>query len=104
MDLQSISAQWESFGLNVGLTMDQMNRIREEVSGREGLVNYCFNRVIAAWLDGKKNMVNKEVLVKAVEGMDKILAEKLVRNKGKNNINKGIRDSSVIDIVLREQG
>ena len=83
MDLQSISANWESFGLNVGLTMDQMNRIRQEVSGREGLVNYCFNRVIAAWLDGKKDMVNKEVLVAAVKSMDQSLAEKLVENKGK---------------------
>ena len=83
MDLQNISAQWESFGLNVGVSMDQMKRIREEVSGREGLVNYCFNRVIAAWLDGKKDMVNKEVLVEAIKSMDGSLAEKLVGNKGK---------------------
>ncbi len=46
---------------------DEVAKISTNNTMKDALVTYCFNRVISAWLNGKKEMRTKEVLVAAVK-------------------------------------
>jgi len=67
-DLKEISHKYESFGLQLGVSLATSRRIKEEVSGMDGVVDYALNRVIDSWLlEGKE--VNRDFLVQAIESV-----------------------------------
>ncbi len=68
-DLKPICSKWEEFGLNLGIPFDQLQKIRNNVAGRGALTDFCFSRVIDAWLTGKRENVTKEFLVEAIKGV-----------------------------------
>ena len=68
-DVKSICAKWEEFGVQLGIPFGDLQKIGRNVSGRGALVDFCFNRVIDAWLTGKKENVSKEFLVEAIRGV-----------------------------------
>ena len=68
-DLNTISTKWEQFGVILGVPFNELTRIRNNVSGRDSLTEFCFNRVIDAWLSGKKEYLTKEFLVEAIRGV-----------------------------------
>ena len=46
-----------------------MEEIQAESSGRNALTDYCFPKVINAWLKGDQKNLTKEFLVKALEAI-----------------------------------
>ena len=82
-DLKEISHRYETFGLHLGVPLATSRKIKEEVSGVDGVVDYALNRVIDTWLlEGEE--VNRDSLVRAIESVGGFaVVAKEVRNQGK---------------------
>ncbi len=65
--MKKISAKYEKFGINLGVPLSDIRVFKQQVTGMDGLVDYCLNSVIEAWLTGDQANVSREHLAAAVE-------------------------------------
>ena len=77
-----MSARWDVLGIYLGFSQDEIDKIKTNVEGANGKVDFCFNRVIAAWLSGDRAHVNRKELAQAVEMSGFGLLAEEIRNDG----------------------
>ena len=77
-----VAAKWNPLGIQLNFSSAQLNKIEADVSGRNGVVEYCFPRILDAWITGKPENYNKERLIKAVKttGFGRLATE--IENEG----------------------
>ncbi len=79
--MSSVAANWNSLALHLKFSMAETDIIKANVTGVSGRTEFCFNRVISAWLDGPRENVTRAVLADAVEKSDfRNLAEEIRRD------------------------
>ena len=61
-----MSANWDSLAIYLRFSTGETAAITANVGGSDGKVEFCFNRVIAAWLSGPRENVTRDVLAAAV--------------------------------------
>ncbi len=81
--MKKISAKYEKFGINLGVPLSDIRVFKQQVTGMDGLVDYCLNSVIEAWLTG--DQVSREHLAAAIEdvgGYSNVVNE--IRQQGRS--------------------
>ena len=70
-DLKDLAFRWESLGVRLGYQLADLAAIRIKVEGHPlSKVDHCFPRVLNAWITGDPEMYTKDVLVKALKGIE----------------------------------
>ena len=87
-DLIGVSAKWEDIGSSIGISMDELEKIRQEVTGRVSLTSFCFIRVINAWLDSDNPPKDENELAD------------IVKTLGKGNLAEDIREKKIEELGL----
>lgn len=67
-DLKDLAFKWESLGVRLGFELSELETMRVRAVGRpSSKVDYCFPRVLNAWITGDPGKYTKDVLVQALK-------------------------------------
>ena len=65
--MSDVSAMWKELGIQLQLNVAELHKISANVAGYDSISEYCFSRVVNAWLDGNPTYVTRMVLADAVK-------------------------------------
>ena len=78
--LIDVSYKWEHFGLEIDFSMDELDKIRHNITGLNDIVDYCYLTVLEKWLTGEKDNLTKELLVETLKSEDNLLLAESISN------------------------
>lgn len=78
----AVANKWDALGIKLHFDIHELKAISRNVTGANSRVEFVFDRVISAWLDGPTANVTKQNLVEALKVIQFANLASKIENEG----------------------